>query len=124
MTAFHSNWTRPFFSNNPSRVYCIEDWDLLTTILSALEWRKHNGSIQMVTDETGSEYYRRLGLEHIWDLGITGDLDKHIDRGISPCCFWAGGKIFALRKQHVPCAMIDTDLIVCEGYIPRPSGAI
>jgi len=29
----------------------------------------------MVTDAIGAEYYRKLGLEHIWDLGITVSLD-------------------------------------------------
>jgi len=50
MNAFHTNWTKPFFFRNQDSPYFIEDFDLLTTIISALEWRKHNGGIQMVTD--------------------------------------------------------------------------
>ena len=112
MNAFHINWTKPFFLRNHDRSYFVEDYELLTTILSALEWRKHNGSIKMVTDEVGAEYYNLLGLTHIWDLGIDKTLDTLIDNTIYPLSFWAAGKIFALQQQTVPCVMIDTDFIV------------
>ena len=48
MQAFHSNWTRPFFVRNPHMEYRIEPFELLTTALSALEWRRENGSIRMI----------------------------------------------------------------------------
>ena len=35
--AFHSNWTKPFFNANPHKEYYIEDFEILTTILSALK---------------------------------------------------------------------------------------
>jgi hypothetical protein len=112
MKAFHTNWTKPFFLRNRGGSYFIEDYDLLTTILSALEWRKHNGGIKMVTDAAGAEYYHRLGLSHIWDLGITTSLDALDSEAIFPLSFWAAGKIFALEQQSAPCVMIDTDFIV------------
>ena len=112
MNAFHSNWTRPFSLRNQGRAYFIEDYDLLTTVLSALQWRAHNGGIQMVTDTTGAQYYRQLGLEHIWDLGITTSLDALDSEAIFPLSFWAAGKIFALRQQPAPCVILDTDFIV------------
>jgi hypothetical protein len=112
MNAFHSNWTKPFFFRNPGSLYFIEDYDLLTTILSALEWRKYNGGIKMVTDTVGAEYYRKLGLERIWDMGITTSLDVLDNEAIFPLSFWAAGKIFALKEQTSPCVMIDTDFIV------------
>jgi hypothetical protein len=112
MNAFHTNWTRPFFLRNQGSPYFIEGYDLLTTILSALEWRKHNGGIRMITDTVGAEYYRKLGLEHIWDLGITASLDALDSEAIFPLSFWAAGKIFALAQQSAPCVMLDTDFIV------------
>jgi hypothetical protein len=112
MDAFHSNWTKPFSLRNQNSSYFIKDYELLTTILSALEWKKHNGSIKMVTDSVGAEYYRRLGITHIWDLGIDTSLDMLEGEAIFPLSFWAAGKIFALKQQFVPCVMIDTDFIV------------
>ena len=38
--AFHSNWTTPFFKMNPNKEYYIEDFEILTTIISALKWRE------------------------------------------------------------------------------------
>jgi hypothetical protein len=114
LTAFHSNWTKPFLARHPGVSYTIEDYELLTTILSALEWRKHNGSIKMITDRIGAEHYRRLGIDHIWDMGIDTCLDNEVDPAISPLAFWAAGKIYALQKQTAPCVMIDTDFIVWQ----------
>lgn len=109
--AFHSNWTAPYFSFNDIKRYSIEDFEILTTILSALKWRQQNGRIKMVTDKIGQQYYKDLGIEKIWDLGIDNTLDEEI-KGIDTFLFWAAGKIFALQKQNIPIAMIDTDFIV------------
>lgn len=114
MNAFHSNWTRPFVVSNPNKKYFIEDFEILTTILSAKEWRQHNGGISMITDYIGAEYYRCLGIEHIWDLGIDTYLEKEIPEVIDPQLFWAAGKIYALKSQCMPSAMLDTDFIVWE----------
>ena len=46
---FHSNWTKPFFTLNQNKEYFIEDFEILTTILSALKWREFNGSIKMIS---------------------------------------------------------------------------
>jgi len=123
LNAFHSNWTKPFSLRNQGASYFIEDYDLLTSILSALEWRKHNGGIKMVTDTTGAEYYRQLGLEHVWDLGITTSLDLLDSEAIFPLSFWAAGKIFALKEQPVPCVMIDKDFIVWKSIAAAVNGA-
>lgn len=39
MDAFHVNWTAPYKKKNPCKAYCIEPFELLTTILSALKWQ-------------------------------------------------------------------------------------
>jgi hypothetical protein len=105
----------PFFAHNPHKSYFIEDYEILTTILSALKWREHNGGIKMITDETGAAYYRSIGIEHIWDLGIHTTLTETADlTHIDPVLFWAAGKLAALRRQYTPCVMLDTDFIVWD----------
>lgn len=113
MNAIHSNWTRPFFIGHHGKYY-VEDFELLTTILSALKWQQFNGDIKMVTDEVGYDYYTRLGLEHIWNLGIEKSLDKWMDDEIDPYTFWAAGKLYALKNQEEPCVMLDTDFIIWD----------
>jgi len=114
INAFHSNWTKPFFEINKGSNYYIEDFEILTTILSALMWRKNNGKIKMVTDNKGYEYYKSIGIESIWDLGIDTSLENIECSKINPNIFWAAGKIYALKKQNAPCIMIDTDFIVWD----------
>lgn len=113
MKAFHSTWTKPFFAKHQGN-YEIEDFELLTTILSALKWQELNGDIQMVTDEVGAHYYQKLGLEKLWNLGIDRSLGEAIPEDISPTTFWAAGKLYALEKQQEPCVMLDTDFIIWE----------
>lgn len=111
MKAFVSNWTRPYAVRCPDRPYQMTDFDLLTTVLSALVWRRKNGSIRMITDDTGAQYYRSLGLTDLWDGGIFTYLND-IPSTIDPCTFWAAGKLYALAATPAPCVMLDTDFIV------------
>jgi len=113
MRAFHSNWTKPFFSKRSGNYY-VEDFELLTTILSALKWQELNGDIQMVTDVVGAAYYRKIGLEKIWNLGIDDSLESNMKQALNPSTFWAAGKIYALEKQNTPCVMLDTDFIIWQ----------
>ncbi len=120
MKAIHSLWTRPFFVRG-GQDFFMEDFELLTMILSALVWRKNGGSIKMVTDEAGREYFYSRGLEGIWDGGVETVLDA-VPSSIDPFLFWAGGKLVALNSQPEPVCMIDTDMIVwrsCDSLAER-----
>ena len=109
MNAIHINWTKPF-TNKSGRPYETEDFEILTTILSALKWREKNGKITMITDSEGERYYQKANLISIWD-SVENILD---DVDVNPDVFWAAGKIFALSRQNAPIAMIDTDFIVWD----------
>ena len=107
MKALHVNWTKP--SGNE---YFAEDFELLTTILSALKWREKNGSIKMVTDSTGFEFYKSKDMLDIWD-----EVDVSLDgmpESINPQMFWAAGKLYAAKTNKEPFAMLDTDFIVWD----------
>lgn len=109
MDAIHINWTKPARIKSADE-YEIEDFELLTTILSALKWQEKNGKIKMVTDFVGAEYYRKIGIDGIWN-----EIDVCLDdTGVCGDVFWAAGKIFALKRQQAPTAVIDTDFIVWE----------
>lgn len=121
MQAFASNWTRPFYAFHPHESYTLADHELLTTILSALLWRRYNGSIRMITDSVGAEYYTSLGLASLWDDGISCELDD-IPSSIDPETFWAAGKLYALAAMSAPCVMIDTDFLVWSDIRARLHG--
>ena len=111
MKAIHINGTAPFRMRNPRAEYTVQDFDLLTTILSALEWKRLNGTIQLYADYTAAEYYSRMGLLDLWDKVDTDVLDR-IPSSINQDIFWAASKLFALQAEQEPSVMIDMDLIV------------
>lgn len=111
MNALHVNWTAPFFKRRgKNEKYFIEDFELLTTMLSALKWREKNGTITLCADGAALGYYNSLGLLELYD----GVEELVVDGGIDPEMFWAAGKLFALKKFGGPAALIDTDFIVWE----------
>ena len=104
MRAFHTLRTK-----NKSG-FALADFEILTLILSALEWRQHNGEIFLYTDTTGKNF---LGELNLWD-GVNTALDEMDSFDIDEDIFWAGAKLFALSKQPLPCVMIDLDFIVWQ----------
>ena len=105
MRAFHTLRTKNKADFRP------DDFEIFTLILSALEWRKHNGEIFLFTDSVGRKFFSDLGILEIYD-GVNTAFDEIDSLGIDENIFWAGGKFFALKKQIFPCVMIDLDFIV------------
>jgi len=110
----HINSSMPFFIKNKGSEYYVEDFEILTTILSALMWRMKNGPIKLYTDAVALDYYKRLGITNIWDGGIDTEVLTAIPSTINQEIFWAAAKLFALKNEEGPVAMIDTDLIIWE----------
>ncbi len=112
MNAFHIYSTAPFFAKNPLGEPRIDRAEAYCTVLSALEWRKHNGSITMITDTHGIGLFEKLGITSVWDR-LEGSLAADAG-GVDPQMFWAGAKLLALRDFPAPCVMLDTDFIVWQ----------
>lgn len=110
MDAIHINWTTPFMQKSKITEYCMEDFELLTMTLSAMNWRRHNGKISMITDTAGYEFYEKNALLTLWNGGVFKTLDTI--PAVDADMFWAAGKLWALRNSEAPVAMIDTDFIV------------
>ena len=122
LPALHVNWTKPAFASCPEmKQYDTSDFNILTTILSALLWRKYNGPIKLYTDSIGLEYYRMMEMTSIWDEIDTNVIDNMPDN-IHPSIFWAGAKLFAMREQTRPFCMMDTDLMVWRSIIDDVKG--
>jgi hypothetical protein len=110
--AFHVLWTKPVTING--KYFSMNDAEILTMAVSALIWRKHNGSIKLYTDNAGYAFIRSMELSALWDGGIDTELLENNDYPIDPEIFWAAGKLIALEAQACPCVMLDTDLIVTQ----------
>ena len=119
MRAFHSFWSAPNRGRHGGEIV-IPDYELLTMMLSALQWRQRNGPIQMVTDSAGASFFERAGLAGLWPISAAlDDLDGTTD----PFRFWAAGKLHALRTMDAPCVMLDTDMIVWSDVSPSLTDA-
>jgi hypothetical protein len=132
MLGVHVNFTKPSFNkrfdqqnidnlqeknvNNYSKSnkHYMHDYDILTTILSALSWKKNMGQIKLFTDSEGFMYYKETGLLDLWDGGIDTSLDSFSFDEIDVDIFWAAGKIYAISQQNTPFVLLDTDIIVWE----------
>lgn len=110
MNAIHVNSTTPFFAKHKDGVYYMEKTELYCAVISALQWRRVNGKITLVTDRCGAEYMRGLGIEGVWNDIIAGLPED--SEGINPLMFWAAGKLLALRDIPAPVALVDMDFIV------------
>jgi hypothetical protein len=106
---FQSIWSVPWLQGTGSYEYWMQDYELLTMVLSALMWRKENGDIRLMADEPAAEFIEKKGLSHIWNLGVE---IFSVPKDINPRVYWAAGKLYALRQLHMPAVMIDLDLII------------
>lgn len=106
MRAFHCLCSKPSFYNSE---FFMQDYQLLTMILSALMWKRNNGKIKLVADENAINYIKNNNLQWLWDFDIE-KLQEY--QKIDYNMFWAGAKLFALKSQKAPIAMIDLDMIV------------
>ncbi len=112
LKAFHITHTRPY--HDQGATFHIEDFELLTTILSALQWRRKNGSIRLYTDSVGKEYYEREQMTFIWDEGINTQVLENIKETIDFSIFLGGRKAFC-SERHANSLCYDRYRFHCVG---------
>ena len=122
LLALHVNWTRPTLMGNPDWKYGTDDFEIISTVLSAMLWRKFNGPIKLYTDKEGLEFYNSLGMTDLWNGGIDSTTLTRIPQSVPADIFWAAGKIYAIRKEETPFVMMDTDLMVWDSIAPYIKG--
>lgn len=109
MDGFYSIWTKPYMLGANHEKYEMADYEILTFIMSVLEWQAHNGDAYLYSDELAREFITSRGIDSLFrDRVINFDVDE----AINPRVFWAAGKLFALKKLQRPMTMVDLDLIV------------
>ncbi|MFW6009313.1 MAG: DUF6734 family protein [archaeon] len=109
MRAFHAHWTKPQMIDGKLK---NEDYDILMTILSALNWKKYMGEIKLYTDTKGIELYEKYGILDIWndiDINTLNNIPDTIDTR-----YWAAGKLIALEQEPLGSVSIDRDFIIWD----------
>lgn len=110
MPGYHVLYTAPHLECEPEQPFSLPEHELLTAELSARLWRLRCGPISLVTDRDGAAYIKTTPLSRAYNQ-ILPILDRR-NYGISPERYWAAGKLQALLKLDVPCALLDLDLII------------
>lgn len=115
MNAIHILSTAP--SCRAGKKYSPMFFEVESFVLSALLWKKFNGPIKLYTDEAGRDFVISHSLDSLWDsmdIDTLADIPSDIDQRV----FWAGSKLFALKAEKCPVAMVDTDLFVWKDINP------
>jgi len=112
ITAYHVFWTAPHFAHYPEKPFGLDDYELATAKVSAKAWRRYNGSICLITDAVGAEYFRAQGMDAYYDE-ILPILESH-SCGLDVKKYWAAGKLLALSQVKTPCVILDMDMIVWQ----------
>jgi hypothetical protein len=116
MKGIHVNWTKPFFNKkieylvpNNTENYSIDEYTFLYTLLSILNWKRFNGSIDLYTDKIGAIYYDQIGLANLYDnIYITlDDINYRND-------LWIAAKVHCICTLVGDFVFLDNDLIIRE----------
>lgn len=116
MRAIHVYSVRPeatWYGRDQSVEQCrFPDFELLALILSALCWRRHNGSVRLYTDDVCADYFAARRLDSLWDDGIDTRALATTTVDTNFTTFWAYARTVALAHERAPCFMLDMDMIV------------
>lgn len=122
ITGIHIFSTAPGKNIRAGQPFSLPAFEVVCQALSALMWRKLNGPIKFYADIPACRWLDGLGLLDLYDEVDTEVLES-IPDDINQEIFWAGAKLFALRAEPAPVAMVDTDLVVwksLEGLLHSP----
>ncbi len=111
MDGFHSLWSKPYLAGKGVNEYWMQDYEVLTMVLSALMWRKKNGGIYLCADKDAISFIEANGLAPVWDLGIK---EFTVAESVPSRVYWAAGKLYSLRQMKMPAVMVDLDLIIWQ----------
>ena len=99
-------------STSSGAIFSLDSLEVASITLSALLWKKHNGTIRLYTDSLGASFFERNHLLDLWDAGVDLSVIESMPTNINQHAFWAAAKIFALKDAKAPVAMIDNDLFI------------
>lgn len=88
-------------------------FEIAAMALSAILWKKHNGELNLYTDDRFYEYANNNGLISLWDR-VDHSFSQSLPASIDWTIFWAGAKLVALQRESCPIVMLDSDLFVWQ----------
>lgn len=96
-----------FPEGTPVELY---DFEVLTMVLSAKNWRAHCGPVCLCSDSRAHGFLKSLGVLGLYDRSCLFDDEEFA--GVNRNFFWAAGKVLAIRKFKAPFVILDLDCMV------------
>ncbi|MBV9653165.1 MAG: hypothetical protein JOZ42_01240 [Acetobacteraceae bacterium] len=111
MLAIHVNWTAPSISRRQPGDAIVDPLEILTSITTALFWKRSGGTIELYTDAAGQRFYEEAGLADAYDRIDTRTLDSFTRRSdINPAQTPCVGRMQVLASLSRPFVAMDLDL--------------
>jgi hypothetical protein len=111
MLAIHVNWTAPFRARRQRADYMMDPLEVLTSITTALFWKRSGGGIDLYTDAAGLRFYEEAGLADAYDHVDTRMLESFsLGGGLSPSQAPCLGRMQVLGSLTAPFVAMDLDL--------------
>ena len=113
LNGYWSNWTLPYRLSRNTETYQQPLYEVLTFLLSVLQWKKQGHKALFYTDQAGYRFYEKIGLLGIFDSVDRSELEalSKLD-GLYPLQFANYGKLLVYSKMLPNSAHIDMDAIV------------
>ena len=95
----HVYSTKPAQARGQNPESPLSPAEICTMVLSALEWRKHNGPIRLYADHPFASFIAKTGLVWIYDAGIDTAVLETLPENIRYDTFWAAPRYLPMRRR-------------------------
>jgi hypothetical protein len=118
MLGIHAFWSKPTLTGTNGHhltglsKFKMFDFELLHFVLSALFYKKYNGSIHLYTDNTFYSYLESKKLTGIWDHIDTKKYNEFSKLNLNSKSNWTGFKTWLLKELSAPFLLIDHDNLI------------
>ena len=121
-TGLHIFSSAPGIKKRAGGPFGLPYFEMVCLALSAVMWRKLNGPIRFYGDKAACDWLESRGMTGLYE-SVDDQVLEAIPPQVNQEVFWAGAKLYAIRAEKAPVAMVDTDLIVwkcLEGMLHDP----
>ena len=118
MLGIHAFWSKPTLTGTNGHhltglsKFKMFDFEILHFVLSALFYKKYNGSIHLYTDNTFYSYLESKKLTGIWDHIDTKKYNEFSKLNLNSKSNWTGFKTWLLKELSAPFLLIDHDNLI------------
>lgn len=90
--------------------YALHDFDVIVAHLSALNWKKYNGELELYTNQEGLKIFEKMGMTSYYSHIDVKIIDEQMEiYNVDTNIYWAAYKLMVLNKLKAPFTVLDLD---------------